>query len=133
MGEIYDRIAELEETLDKVQESWTDAKLRIDELERECERLRQLVYLAHDANCDCGICLAVLTSSPEYEPEAIICCICDKPIEGDDMQDRYWLHEIGCDFYETGSCDCDLECHADCYKGHESEYLEYDEEETGGW
>ena len=64
----------------------------------------------------------------EYEPEPTICCICDKPIEGDDMQDRYWLHEIGCDFYESGSCDCDLECHADCYKGHESEYLEYDEE-----
>lgn len=101
---------------------------RVDELEQEVERLRQLVYLAHDANCDCEICLVVLTSVLEYEPEDIICCICGEPIEGDDMEGRHWLHEIGCDFYETGGCDCDLECHADCYKGHESEYLQYCEE-----
>ncbi len=91
--------------------------------------LEQIIYLAHNDDCGCDICMAARGSeSEEYEPEDIICCICDKPIEGDDMEGRYWLHELGCDFYESGSCDCDLECHADCYKGHESEYLEYDEE-----
>lgn len=88
---------------------------RIAELGAEAKRLRKLVYLAHDTECTCGICVAM-----PHNP--IICCICNKPIEGDDLDDRFWLHAKGCKFSETGECDCDLECHAECYAGHEDEY-----------
>lgn len=62
----------------------------------------------------------------------ITCCICNKPIEGDDLDGRFWLHEKGCQFVQTGGCRCDLECHAECYAGHEDEYapLFDDEDDT---
>jgi len=64
---------------------------------------------------------------------AIICCICDKPIEGDDLDGRFWLHEQGCQFVQTGECGCDLECHAACYAGHEDEYAPlFDDEDDEG-
>lgn len=94
---------------------------RITELETEVTRLRKLVYLAHDTECTCEICVAM-----PHNP--IICCICDKPIEGDDLDDRFWLHEIGCN-PENGFCYCDLECHSGCYPGHEHEYAPFDDEE----
>lgn len=108
------------------------AQIRI--LERGYERqvaeiahLRQLIYLAHPEDCPCEICTAIRAAEPA--PDAIVCCICNKPIEGDDLDDRFWLHEIGCKFSETGECDCDLECHAECYPGHEHEYAPFDDED----
>lgn len=58
-----------------------------------------------------------------YEPNAIICYICGEPITGVDVDHRFWLHEIGCAVQATGECECDLECHAGCYAGHEAEYM----------
>lgn len=96
----------------------------------EIDRLRQLVYMAHPEDCPCEICTAIRATEPD--PDAIICCICDKPIEGDDLDNRFWLHEKGCQFGHTGLCECDLECHAECYAGHEDEYapLFDDEDDT---
>ena len=73
----------------------------------EIDRLRQLVYMAHPEDCPCEICTAIRATEPD--PDAIICCICDKPIE--DLDNRHWLHRIGCN---GGECDCDYECCADC-------------------
>jgi len=98
------------------------AAVRIVRLEAEVNRLRELVYLAHADDCTCEICVDERMANP------IICCICDKPIEGDDLDDRFWLHESGCDFDQAG-CGCDLECHAECYAGHEDEYAPFDDEE----
>lgn len=76
----------------------------IAELEAEVKRLRELVYLAHDTECTCEICVAT-----PHDP--IICCICGQPITGIEIDHRFWLHRIGCN---GGECDCDLECCADC-------------------
>lgn len=96
---------------------------RIAVLEAEVQRLRGMVYLAHDTECACEICVAM-----PHEP--IICCICGQPIEGDDLDSRFWLHKKDCNFNETGSCVCDLECHDTCYDGHEHEYAPlYDDED----
>jgi len=112
---------------------WTDVakvhadrdvkKAELDKQKADIDRQRELVHLAHDTDCTCEICVAM-----PHEP--IICCICDKPIEGDDLDDRFWLHEKGCQFGHTGLCECDLECHAACYAGHEDEYAPlFDDEE----
>lgn len=90
-------------------------KARVTEQEAEVKRLRKLVYWAHDTDCTCEICVSM-----PHDP--IICCICGKPIEGDDLDNRFWLHAKGCQFVQTGGCGCDLECHAECYAGHEDEY-----------
>lgn len=90
-------------------------------------RLRELVCLAHPQDCSCAICVAIRACEPETEPNAIICCICGKPINGADLDSRFWLHRIGCTDLE---CTCDFECHETCYDGHEHEYapLDWDEE-----
>jgi len=48
--------------------------------------------------------------------EGIICCICEKPITTEQINDRHWLHEENCLSKETRdfSCECDLECHEEC-------------------
>lgn len=55
----------------------------------------------------------------------IICCICGEPIANDDMINRLWLHEINCPMPLTGEYECDLECHRECYPGHEAEYADW--------
>lgn len=57
----------------------------------------------------------------KVQPE-IICCICGEPITGIDIDHRFWLHRIGC---TGGECDCNLECHEECYDGHEHEYAPF--------
>ena len=100
-----------------------DLQAQLRAAQAEIDRLRELVHLAHDTDCTCEICVAM-----PHEP--IICCICNKPIEGDDLDGRFWLHEQGCQFVQTGECGCDLECHAACYAGHEDEYAPlFDDEE----
>ncbi len=89
------------------------AQARITELEAEVKRLRELVYLAHADDCTCKIC------TDARMPNPIICCICGQPITGIEIDHRFWLHRIGCN---GGECDCDLECHDECYDGHEHEY-----------
>ena len=85
----------------------------ITELEAEVKRLRELVYLAHADDCTCKIC------TDARMPNPIICCICGQQITGIEIDHRFWLHRIGCN---GGECDCDLECHDECYDGHEHEY-----------
>lgn len=124
------RIAELERQAEKREaelirqvDCVIDLQPQLRAAQAEINRLRQLVYLAHDTDCTCEICVAV-----PHEP--IICCICNKPIEGDDLDSRFWLHKKDCKFSETGACACDLECHDTCYDGHEHEYAPlYDDEE----
>lgn len=54
--------------------------------------------------------------------DEIICAICDKPITGEDYDNRHLLHEKWCESYhedddgEPLECDCTFiqECHAEC-------------------
>ena len=133
-----ERITELEAQLSEVRAEYQkvtvwlaqsnqlqdEYKARVTEQEAEVKRLRELVYLAHDTDCTCEICAAM-----PHEP--IICCICNKPIEGDDLDRRFWLHKKDCKFSDgVDMCDCDLECHDECYDGHEHEYAPlFDDEE----
>ena len=128
------RIAELEAQLSEVRAEYQkvtvwlaqsnqlqdEYKARITELEAEVKRLRELVYLAHADDCTCKIC------TDARMPNPIICCICGQPITGIEIDHRFWLHRIGCN---GGECDCDLECHDECYDGHEHEYAPFDDED----
>lgn len=98
----------------------TKLEIQVQQSQAEIDRLRQLIYLAHPDDCGCEICTAIRAAEPAYD--AIICCICNKPITGDDLDDRFWLHAKGCQFVQTGGCTCDYECHSGCYPGHEAEY-----------
>ena len=104
-GLYIDRIAELERQAERREaelikqvDCAIDLQSQLRAAQAEINRLRELVYLAHDTDCTCEICVAM-----PHEP--IICCICNKPIEGDDLDNRFWLHEKGCQFGHTGLCE----------------------------
>jgi hypothetical protein len=118
-GEYKARITELEVSHEQVSGFFAGAVAKARELETEVARLRKLVWLAHADDCTCEICVAM-----SHEP--IICCICGQPITGIDIDHRFWLHKIGCN---RDGCDCDLECHDECYAGHEHEHAPFDDDD----
>ncbi len=122
------RIAELERQAEKREtelikqvDCVIDLQAQLRAAQAEINRLRELVYMAHADDCTCKICTDARMANP------IICCICGQPITGIEIDHRFWLHRIGCN---GGECDCDLECHDECYDGHEHEYAPlFDDEE----
>jgi len=50
-------------------------------------------------------------------PKEFICEVCEKPIEGNDIDERHDMHREGCqnkDGDHENGCDCDMPVHAEC-------------------